>query len=209
MDFQFPGTRISITLYSMLIAIVIIILCIILRKKSISSVKHGTAAIGVVGLIISCMMCSNNTAGGEVNYWLGSGPALLIMGFFGTSIGLYKPLTSKIILDNIQFKEIINLLLYIHANNTTLGLRSNAMPTILPISDLRNYTEVLNQVDIDKAVYLTRNGRGSYVITKIDDYDPEIARADLMREIELGIASMNNEASVDLEKVAKKYNVSI
>ena len=83
------------------------------------------------------------------------------------------------------------------------------MPIILPISDLRNYTKVLNQVDLDKAVYLTRNGRGSYVITKIDDYDPEIARADLTREIELGIASMKNEDSVNIEKVAKKYNVSL
>ncbi len=35
------------------------------------------------------------------------------------------------------------------------------MPNILPISDLRNYTEVLNKVDVDKPVYLTRNGRGS------------------------------------------------
>ena len=83
------------------------------------------------------------------------------------------------------------------------------MPTIIPISDLRNYTEVLNKVDLDKLVYLTRNGRGSYVITKIDDYDPEIARADLTREIEMGIASMKNEASVNLGKVAKKYNVSL
>ena len=31
------------------------------------------------------------------------------------------------------------------------------MPNILPISDLRNYNEVLNQVDVDRQVYLTRN----------------------------------------------------
>lgn len=83
------------------------------------------------------------------------------------------------------------------------------MPTILPISDLRNYTEVLNQVDLDKPVYLTRNGRGSYVITKIDDYDPEIARTDLTREIELGIASMKDKNSTSIEEIAKKYNVSL
>ncbi len=83
------------------------------------------------------------------------------------------------------------------------------MPTILPISDLRNYTEVLNRVDLDKSVYLTRNGRGSYIITKIDDYDPEIARADLTREIEQGIASTKKEASTNIESVAKKYNVSL
>ena len=83
------------------------------------------------------------------------------------------------------------------------------MPTILPISDLRNYTDVLNQVDVNKPVYLTRNGRGSYVITKIDDYDPVVARDDLVREIALGLASMKNEPVVSLEQIAKKYHVSL
>lgn len=83
------------------------------------------------------------------------------------------------------------------------------MPIILPISDLRNYTEVLNQVDVDKPVYLTRNGRGSYVITKIDDYDPVTTQAELVREIELGIASMKNDPLVGIEELAKKYRVSL
>ena len=83
------------------------------------------------------------------------------------------------------------------------------MPTILPISDLRNYTEVLNQVDINKPVYLTRNGRGTFVITRIDDYDPEIAAKDLLREIELGIDSMKNNVPVSLEEVAKQYDISL
>lgn len=83
------------------------------------------------------------------------------------------------------------------------------MPTILPISDLRNYTDVLNQVDVNKPVYLTRNGRGSYVITKIDDYDPVVARDDLVREIALGLASMKHEPVVSLEQIAKKYHVSL
>jgi len=83
------------------------------------------------------------------------------------------------------------------------------MPTILPISDLRNYTDVLNQVDIDKPVYLTRNGRGAFVISRIDDYDPELATKDLLHELELGIESMKNGKPVSLEEVAKKYNVSL
>ena len=35
------------------------------------------------------------------------------------------------------------------------------MPNIKPISDLRNYTDVLKEVDISSRVYLTRNGRGN------------------------------------------------
>ena len=41
------------------------------------------------------------------------------------------------------------------------------MPTILPISDLRNYTEVLKKVDNSSRVYLTRNGHGAYTIMTI------------------------------------------
>lgn len=42
------------------------------------------------------------------------------------------------------------------------------MPNIKPISDLRNYTEVLKEVDTTSRVYLTRNGHGEYGILTID-----------------------------------------
>ena len=45
------------------------------------------------------------------------------------------------------------------------------MPNIKPISDLRNYTDVLNEVDVSSRVYLTRNGRGEYAILKMDEID--------------------------------------
>ena len=34
------------------------------------------------------------------------------------------------------------------------------MPNIKPISDLRNYTEVLRDVAVGAPVFLTKNGRG-------------------------------------------------
>ena len=36
------------------------------------------------------------------------------------------------------------------------------MPNIKPISDLRNYTEVLRDVEEGAPVFLTKNGRGRY-----------------------------------------------
>ena len=45
------------------------------------------------------------------------------------------------------------------------------MPNIKPISELRNYTEVLKQVDMSKRVYLTRNGHGDYGILSMDEID--------------------------------------
>lgn len=83
------------------------------------------------------------------------------------------------------------------------------MPRILPISDLRNYTELLNKVDVDKPVYLTRNGRGAYVISKIDDYDRETTIESLMKEIQKGEESITKNGGVALNKVAKKYNISL
>ena len=45
------------------------------------------------------------------------------------------------------------------------------MPNIKPVSDLRNYTEVLNEVTEESPVYLTRNGRGEYAIIKLKELD--------------------------------------
>ncbi len=45
------------------------------------------------------------------------------------------------------------------------------MPSIMPISDLRNYTEVLKEVDKKNRVYLTRNGHGAYTIMTVAEAD--------------------------------------
>ena len=42
------------------------------------------------------------------------------------------------------------------------------MPNIKPVSDLRNYAEVLSEVHENEPVYLTKNGRGCYAIVDMD-----------------------------------------
>jgi prevent-host-death family protein len=44
------------------------------------------------------------------------------------------------------------------------------MPTIKPISDLRNYGEVLRSVAVGAPVFLTKNGHGRYAVLDIDEY---------------------------------------
>lgn len=44
------------------------------------------------------------------------------------------------------------------------------MANILPVSDLRNYNEVLKNCHKGEPVYLTKNGRGRFVIMDIEDY---------------------------------------
>ena len=44
------------------------------------------------------------------------------------------------------------------------------MPKIKPISDLRNYGEVLRDVAFGAPVFLTKNGHGRYAVLDIDEY---------------------------------------
>ena len=43
------------------------------------------------------------------------------------------------------------------------------MPNIKPVSDLRNYNEVLQDVAEGSAVFRTKNGRGRYAIVDMRD----------------------------------------
>lgn len=63
------------------------------------------------------------------------------------------------------------------------------MPNIKPISDLRNYGEVLQDVSIGSPVFLTKNGRGRYAILDIHEYEKLCAAIKLMHELERGARS--------------------
>jgi prevent-host-death family protein len=60
------------------------------------------------------------------------------------------------------------------------------MPRIKPISDLRNYNEVLRDVSVGEPVFLTKNGRGRYAIVDIADYEKTQATIKLMSELNKG-----------------------
>lgn len=63
------------------------------------------------------------------------------------------------------------------------------MPTIMPVTDLRNYGEVLREVAPGKPVYLTRNGRGRYAVVAIEDWEQVEAARGLIAELDRGRAS--------------------
>ena len=67
------------------------------------------------------------------------------------------------------------------------------MPNIKPISDLRNYTEVLHDVAVGAPVFLTKNGRGRYAIIDIQDYEQAQAKLKLMQELAKGRRSGEQE----------------
>jgi len=60
---------------------------------------------------------------------------------------------------------------------------------IKPISDLGQYPDVLKDVKIGSPVYLTKNGRGKYVIFDIDDpaivdFENKVFSKGLIEELE-------------------------
>lgn len=54
------------------------------------------------------------------------------------------------------------------------------MPNIRPVSDLRNYAEVLKEIAFDEPVFLTKNGRGRYAIVDMEEYEKMKAIIKLM-----------------------------
>ena len=60
------------------------------------------------------------------------------------------------------------------------------MPNIKPISDLRNYTAVINEVAYGNRVYLTKNGHGQCAIIdmkELDELDKQKALYQLMSKL--------------------------
>lgn len=66
------------------------------------------------------------------------------------------------------------------------------MPTIAPISELRNYGQVLEKVKPNAPVYLTKNGHGAFSVHRIEDdeeYEKTKAMLKLMTELNKGFQS--------------------
>ena len=57
------------------------------------------------------------------------------------------------------------------------------MANILPVSDLRNYNEVLKNCQVGEPVFLTKNGRGRFVVLDIEDYERDRAEKKLLAKL--------------------------
>ena len=79
------------------------------------------------------------------------------------------------------------------------------MPNIKPISDLRNYSEVLREVSAGSPVFLTKNGRGRYAILDISDYEKANAAAALMNELAKGRRSGEEKGWLSPEAVRARF----
>ena len=89
------------------------------------------------------------------------------------------------------------------------------MPNIKPISDLRNYSAVLEDVTVGSPVYLTKNGHGCYTIMDINEqeemsrkarkYDKMVAELEVMKMLNEGLASANEEGWIDEDSMRSHF----
>lgn len=75
------------------------------------------------------------------------------------------------------------------------------MPNIRPVSDLRNYGEVLKEISVDAPVFLTKNGRGKYAIVDMEEYEKTKATIKLMSQLAKGEASVKESGWIDEDSV--------
>ena len=85
------------------------------------------------------------------------------------------------------------------------------MPNIKPISDLRNYKDVLKEVDLSSRVYLTRNGHGEYGIltmAEIDELDRFKSAYELLSKLQKAEERADKEGWIDDYDLEKELGVS-
>lgn len=84
------------------------------------------------------------------------------------------------------------------------------MPNIKPVSDLRNYGEVLREIAVGRPVFLTKNGHGRYAVLDIEEYrqyEILLARQKLLTELERGRRSGERDGWLSLDEVEKELGI--
>lgn len=84
------------------------------------------------------------------------------------------------------------------------------MPNIKPVSDLRNYTSVLNEVSYGNRVYLTRNGHGQCAIIdmkELDELDKQKALNKLMLKLGNAEISVRTDGTISADDLESELGV--
>ena len=84
------------------------------------------------------------------------------------------------------------------------------MPNNEPITELRNYLEVLKEVDTSKGAYLTKNGYGEYGIftmNEIDELDRYRAAYTLFSKLQRAEERAFKEGWIDADDLEKELDI--
>ncbi|TYQ13123.1 UNVERIFIED_CONTAM: prevent-host-death family protein [Acetivibrio alkalicellulosi] len=81
------------------------------------------------------------------------------------------------------------------------------MPNIKPISDLRNYNEVLRDISVGEPVFLTKNGRGKFAIVDIKEYERLKASLKLLSKLAQGEQIGKEKGWMTIEEVEAELGI--
>lgn len=84
------------------------------------------------------------------------------------------------------------------------------MPNIKPISELRNYTAVVNEVGYGSRVYLTKNGHGNITMIdmgELDDIEKELALYKFKYEMAIAEKSIREEGTISADDLEAELGV--
>ena len=79
------------------------------------------------------------------------------------------------------------------------------MPTIMPLSDLRNYNQVLENVTAERPVFLTKNGRGRYAVVDISAFERLHAELKLVSALVEGESSVQRDGWVSARAARRRF----
>jgi prevent-host-death family protein len=84
------------------------------------------------------------------------------------------------------------------------------MPNIKPISELKNYTSIINQVSYGNRIYLTKNGHGQCAIIdmkELDELDKQKALLTLMTKLNEAKESVEREGTISADDLEAELGV--
>lgn len=84
------------------------------------------------------------------------------------------------------------------------------MPNIKPVSDLRNYTNVVKDVSYGNRVYLTKNGHGTIAMIdmqELDEMEKQLALYKFQLAMQEAERSIQEEGVVSIDDLKRELGV--
>ena len=84
------------------------------------------------------------------------------------------------------------------------------MPSIKPVSELKNYTSIVNQVSYGNRIYFTKNGHGRCALIDIEELD-ELDKVKALFKLTLKLndakTSVREEGTISVDELEKELGL--
>lgn len=84
------------------------------------------------------------------------------------------------------------------------------MPNIKPISEMKNYTSIVNELSYGNRIYFTKNGHGSCALVdmkELDELDTLKAKLQLLTKLNEAKISIKDEGTISADDIEKELGL--